>query len=83
MATVMRTKLLISLRQQEFLDFIRDFEKVHGQPPTFKEIAIGMGISSKGSVSAMIGTLAQMGLIRKAAGASRGTKVRSTVQGLR
>lgn len=70
----------VSERQQEFLDFMEEFEREHGHPATFKEIAIGMGISSKGSVSAMIGTLDQMGLLRRARGSSRGTKVRYPVQ---
>lgn len=67
-----------SERQQEFLDFINKFEEMHGHNPTFREIAIGLGISSKGSISAMIETLASMGLIEKANGASRGTSVQGS-----
>jgi SOS-response transcriptional repressor LexA len=70
----------ISWRQQQFLDFMKRFEKRHGKPPTFKEIAIGMGISSKGSVSAMMATLEQMGQIDRAHGAYRGTVLRRPVQ---
>jgi SOS-response transcriptional repressor LexA len=70
----------VSERQQEFLDFMKHFEEMHGCSPTFREIAIGMGISSKGSVSAMIDMLHSMGLIEKAHGASRGTQTRDPVQ---
>lgn len=68
----------ISERQQEFLDFIRHFEEMHHKPPTYREIAIGLGVSSKGSVSAMINTLHDMGLIEKAQGRARGTTVRKS-----
>jgi SOS-response transcriptional repressor LexA len=71
----------VSRRQQEFLDFMQTFERLNGKPPTFKEIAIGMGITSKGSVSAMINMLSSMGYVEKAAGANRGTKTRHPVQG--
>lgn len=65
----------ISERQQEFLDFLRNYEEMHGRPPTFREIAIGMGVSSKGSVSAMINTLASMGLVDRAKATPRGTRL--------
>ena len=71
----------LSERQQEFLDFMVKFEEEHGHAPTFKEIAIGMDITSKGSVSAMINMLSSMGYVEKADGRMRGTKTRSPVQG--
>ena len=73
----------LSERQQEFLDFMVKFEEEHGHAPTFPEIAIGMEISSKGSVSAMMGTLAEMGFVEKANGVYRGTQVRHPVQASR
>jgi SOS-response transcriptional repressor LexA len=66
----------LSERQSEFLAFMRTYEVVHGRPPTFREIAVGLDISSKGSISAMMNTLSQMGLIDKANGQNRGTHVR-------
>ena len=66
----------LSERQQEFLVFMRDYEAVNGRPPTFKEIAIGLNISSKGSISAMVETLSRMGFVDKAEGRNRGTHVR-------
>jgi SOS-response transcriptional repressor LexA len=66
----------ISERQQEFLDFMAKFQRKYGKPPTFKEIAIGMGISSKGSVSAMMLMLEQMGYVDRARGVYRGTHLR-------
>ena len=70
----------ISERQSEFLDFMRDYERRHGRPPTFKEIAIALEISSKGSVSAMVNSLAKLGMVDKAEGRNRGTHVRTPVQ---
>jgi len=64
----------VTARQQEFLDFIKRFEEENRHSPTFREISIGLGISSKGSVSAMVNMLSSMGLIDKANGSSRGTK---------
>jgi repressor LexA len=70
----------ISPRQQEFLDFMKEFEERNGHPPTFKEIAIAMGVTSKGTVSAMMASLAELGYIEKADGVSRGTHLRNPVQ---
>jgi SOS-response transcriptional repressor LexA len=70
----------VSERQQEFLRFMHNYEEMNGRPPTFREIAIGMGITSKGSVSAMINMLSSMGLVDKANGAFRGTHLRYPVQ---
>ena len=69
----------ISLRQQEFLDFLKDFEEKHGHAPTFKEIAIAMEVTSKGTVSAMILSLSKLGFVEKADGVSRGTHLRTPV----
>jgi len=60
--------------------FIEGFTANHGKSPTYKEIAIGMGISSKGSVSAMMLSLEKMGQIDRPNGAIRGTHVRHPVQ---
>lgn len=70
----------VSDRQRDFLRFLKMYEMEHGRSPTFKEIAIGMGIISKGSVSAMINMLASMGYVEKADGVIRGTRTRSPVQ---
>jgi SOS-response transcriptional repressor LexA len=66
----------ISERQGEFLDFMKDYERRHGRPPTFREIAMALEISSKGSVSAMVNSLAKLGFVDKANGVNRGTHVR-------
>jgi SOS-response transcriptional repressor LexA len=71
----------VSERQQDFLRFMKNYEEMHGHPPTFKEIAIGLDITSKGSVSAMINMLSSMGLVEKADGRMRGTRTRDPVQG--
>lgn len=69
----------VSPRQREFMEFMKAYEEREGRPPTFKEIAIGLKISSKGSISAMMDTLERMGYVDKANGTLRGTHVRSPV----
>lgn len=41
-------------RQQEYLDFMRRFQRERRRPPTFREIAIAMEVSSKGTISDMM-----------------------------
>lgn len=52
-------------RQEEFLTFIRAFNRKYGTPPTYREIAIGMGCSSKGTVSAVIERLERHGKVQR------------------
>jgi len=64
----------ISERQQAYIDFLLKFEEANGYPPTFKDIALGMKVTSKGTVSSMVDMLAAMGLVEKAKGNYRGTR---------
>lgn len=50
-------------RQWRFLSFLNAFLQEHKRRPTFREIAIGLGISSKGSVSTMIERLQAKGVL--------------------
>jgi repressor LexA len=61
-------------RQREFLTFLRDYRKKHGRPPTYREIGIALGITSKGTVSSMVGRLRSEGLIRHEIGVRRGIR---------
>lgn len=55
----------VSQRQHEFLGFIMAFQKKHSRPPTYREISLGMNVSSKGTVSAVIERLERHGLIQR------------------
>jgi repressor LexA len=66
----------ISVRQQEFLEFLAGYEKRNGVSPTFREIALGMNITSKGSVSAMIDMLVKKGVVQRDDRVVRGLHVR-------
>jgi repressor LexA len=66
----------ISVRQQEFLEFLAGYEKKNGVSPTFREIARGMQITSKGSVSAMIDLLVRKGVLDRQDRVVRGLHVR-------
>jgi SOS-response transcriptional repressor LexA len=66
----------ISHRQQQFLDFIGNYSDMHGRPPTFREIAIAMDVTSKGTVSAMVDQLTAMGCLMRGEGSARTVRVR-------
>ena len=66
----------LSERQREFMEFLERYEREHGVGPTFREIALGMGVVSKGSITVMIDRLLRHGVItRDEKGAIRGLKV--------
>lgn len=65
-------------RQREFMEFINAYEEEAGVPPTYREIALGMDVVSKGSITVMIDRLLKAGVItRDEKGALRGLKVSS------
>jgi len=62
-------------RQQQVLDFVADFARRQGMPPTVREIAAGLGIASTNAVAGHIAALRRKGLLEKLPGKSRGLKV--------
>jgi len=65
----------LSERQNEFLAYIRCYEAKYGQGPTYREIALAMNVTSKGTVSAMVNMLLSKGAVAKS-GTARGLTVR-------
>lgn len=59
-------------REQAVYDFIRDFISQHGHGPLLSEIALGIGIRSKGTAHRYVQSLARQGLIHLHAGRHRG-----------
>ena len=53
------------------LSFIEDYHDEHGYAPTYQEIADGLGLASKNTVSHHIIGLEEEGLLRRVAGQPR------------
>jgi repressor LexA len=63
---------MLTRREQTVYDFIRDFIIRHGHGPLLSEIALGIGIQSKGTAHRYVQSLAGRGLIQLHAGRHRG-----------
>lgn len=66
---------MLTQGQHKTLEFIRQYIAREGLAPTLSEIAIGLGISSKGSVHKQVQALAEAGYIELLAGRKRGIKI--------
>jgi repressor LexA len=62
-------------RQQEVLDFIRDFTRSSGYPPTMREIAAHFEFSSTNAAASHVKALEKKGVIRRDQRRSRGIVV--------
>ena len=65
----------LTKRQQEVLDFIREFMAEHNMPPTRVEIAKELGFRSANSSEEHLKALARKGAIELTPGASRGIRL--------
>lgn len=61
-------------RHKQFLAFLKRYREQHGVAPTYREISIALGITSKGSVSLMVDKLRENGFIRQDVGQRRGIR---------
>ena len=66
----------LTTRQQQILDWIRDYLEATGMPPTRAEIAGGLGFSTPSSAEDHLQALARKGAIEILPGASRGLRLR-------
>lgn len=64
-------------RQKELLGWILDFVKQHGMPPTYDEMAKGLGVKSRGNTHRMVKTLVDEGYLSYVPGKFRTVKVTS------
>lgn len=62
-------------RQQEILDYIKQYIKKVGFSPTLKQIADAMGLSSLATVSEHLDALEKKGLIERVYGEARGIRI--------
>lgn len=56
---------MLSQRQQQVLDYIRETVDSRGYPPSVREIGDAVGLSSPSSVHSQLATLVEMGVIKK------------------
>ena len=61
--------------QHRTLDFIRQYLAREGFAPSLAEIALGLGVSSKGSIHKQVQALAEAGVIRLIPGRKRGIEL--------
>lgn len=61
----------LTKRQEEILDFIKEYMVSHGYPPTVREIGKAMGLSSTATIHTHLTNLEGLGLIRKPENKSR------------
>lgn len=71
---------MLTNAQMRTLQFIEDYFSTHQHAPKLLEVAQGIGISSKGTVSRYINTLIQAGYLAKAPHRHRGLQLASYEQ---
>jgi repressor LexA len=79
----MSTESLLTPRQSEILDFIRQSLLDSGAPPTRDEIARAFGFRSLNAAEQHLQALQKKGLIELVAGTSRGIRLKETVMSLK
>lgn len=55
----------LTRRQEETLNYIKEFIATHGYPPTVREIGKGLGVSSPATIHVHLHNLADKGFIKK------------------
>ena len=65
----------ITKRQQQIYDFIRSYQKEKGYPPSVREMAAAIGLSSPSTVHAHLSALEDLGLIKRDATKPRALEV--------
>ena len=65
----------VTKRQQQIYDFIRSYQLEKGYPPSVREMAAAVGLSSPSTVHAHLAALEEHGLIRRAATKPRALEV--------
>lgn len=66
---------LLTGRQLQIVEFIRESVRAHGYPPTIREICRRFGISSTNGVANHLAALERKGVLVRAAGAHRGIRL--------
>lgn len=66
---------MLSTREQDAFNFIRNYILQHGRGPLLTEIALGLGIQSKGVAHRYVQALAEQGVIELVPGRHRGIQL--------
>lgn len=69
--------LIIYKRQQQILDFIKQFIQQHSSAPTLRQIADAIGVSSLATVHEHLQTLEEKGLIKRRSGKARAIEIQN------
>ncbi len=70
----MKTQKLTK-KQLAVLDFIRDFTEENGYSPSYREIMVGLGLTSVSAVAEHVNNLAEKEALRKVPGAARSLEI--------
>lgn len=62
-------------RQNQVFEFLRDYVRHHGKPPTIKEVGAGLGIRSTNGVHKMLVVLEAKGYITRTPNEARGIEI--------
>ncbi|EKM0364290.1 LexA family transcriptional regulator [Cronobacter turicensis] len=71
---------LLTVRQQEVLDMLADFQIRNGYPPTQKEVAQLMGAASPNAATDMLRKLEKKGAISLSKGVARGITIHGNAE---
>lgn len=61
----------LTKKQQQILDYLREFQDTHEYSPTYREIMAALNIGSVSTIAEHIDNLANLGVIKKTPGAAR------------
>ena len=64
-----------SEKQVEIMEFINNYRKVNGYPPSIREIGMAVGLKSSSTVHTHLEALERKGLIERAGGSNRSIRV--------
>ncbi|EOU9521653.1 LexA family transcriptional regulator [Cronobacter turicensis] len=76
----MNSASALTVRQQEVLDMLADFQRRNGYPPTQKEVAQLMGAASPNAAADMLRKLEKKGVISISPGVARGITINGTAE---
>ena len=66
---------MLTNRQREVLQYLREYQAVRGKPPTVREIQAHIGCRSTNAVSGHLGALEKKGIIRRVKCESRNIEI--------
>ena len=69
------TTLKITKKQLAVLDFLQEFTDEKGYSPSYREIMVGLGLSSVSAVAEHIDNLVSKGIIKKNPGEARSLEI--------